>query len=207
MNTTVHGRALDATRPQHEITAGHSRWELPFGSVNRAQWQKRVDPRRLDQDRGRPAANTLTPRGQPHQRAFPEQHQSEYRSGKGHAEHPRHLAGRSNLDHQRVEHHHRTILPVISLPALGPGDDRSNGIADLQLSAFLSPATPGHWIWRHRRDRAYADQQQRGPREQYWGFGSTFVSSEQLLDAIRAALRTKAGTVSQKCHLATPNIG
>ena len=41
----------------------------------------------------------------------------------------------------------RTILPVISNPALFPGDDRTNGIGDLQLSAFLSPANPGHWIW------------------------------------------------------------
>ena len=41
----------------------------------------------------------------------------------------------------------RTILPVISMPALAPGDDRTNGIGDLQLSAFLSPANPGEWIW------------------------------------------------------------
>ncbi|HYQ70589.1 MAG TPA: neuromedin U [Gammaproteobacteria bacterium] len=41
----------------------------------------------------------------------------------------------------------RTILPVISMPSLGPGDNRTNGIGDTQLSAFLSPANPGHWIW------------------------------------------------------------
>jgi hypothetical protein len=41
----------------------------------------------------------------------------------------------------------RTILPVISQPALGPGDGRTNGIGDLQFSAFLSPANPGRWIW------------------------------------------------------------
>jgi hypothetical protein len=41
----------------------------------------------------------------------------------------------------------RTILPVISMPSLGPGDSRTNGIGDTQLSAFLSPANPGHWIW------------------------------------------------------------
>ena len=41
----------------------------------------------------------------------------------------------------------RTILPVISQPALSPYDDRTNGVGDIQFSAFLSPAEPGHWIW------------------------------------------------------------
>lgn len=37
----------------------------------------------------------------------------------------------------------RTILPVISQPALYPDDERANGIGDLQFSAMLSPAGPG----------------------------------------------------------------
>src|SRR4051812_7541885 len=37
----------------------------------------------------------------------------------------------------------RTILPVISMSSLAPGDDRTNGIGDIQLTAFLSPANPG----------------------------------------------------------------
>jgi hypothetical protein len=41
----------------------------------------------------------------------------------------------------------RTILPIVSLPAFAPGQGRTNGIADLQISAFLSPANPGGWIW------------------------------------------------------------
>jgi hypothetical protein len=41
----------------------------------------------------------------------------------------------------------RTILPVISMPSLGPGDSRTDGLGDTQLTAFLSPANPGHWIW------------------------------------------------------------
>lgn len=41
----------------------------------------------------------------------------------------------------------RTILPVISQPALYPGDDRANGIGDLQFSAMLSPAVPVGAIW------------------------------------------------------------
>ena len=41
----------------------------------------------------------------------------------------------------------RTILPVISLPPFAPGQSRTNGIGDVQISAFLSPAKPGSWIW------------------------------------------------------------
>ena len=41
----------------------------------------------------------------------------------------------------------RTILPVISMPSLFPGDGRTNGTGDLVFTAFLSPANPGEWIW------------------------------------------------------------
>jgi len=41
----------------------------------------------------------------------------------------------------------RTIVPVISMPALGPGVDAMTGIGDAVFTAFLSPAKPGHWIW------------------------------------------------------------
>ena len=37
----------------------------------------------------------------------------------------------------------RTILPVISQPGLVPGENRANGLGDMQFSAFLSPAKPG----------------------------------------------------------------
>jgi hypothetical protein len=41
----------------------------------------------------------------------------------------------------------RTILPVISMPALGPDTPSLNGVGDVQFTAFLSPASPGEWIW------------------------------------------------------------
>jgi hypothetical protein len=41
----------------------------------------------------------------------------------------------------------RTILPIISQPGFTPTQDRTNGIGDVQVSAFLSPAKPGAWIW------------------------------------------------------------
>jgi hypothetical protein len=41
----------------------------------------------------------------------------------------------------------RTILPIVSLPAFAPGQGGVSGIGDVQVSAFLSPAKPGAWIW------------------------------------------------------------
>jgi len=36
----------------------------------------------------------------------------------------------------------RTIVPIISQPELFPGDDRENGIGDIQFTAFYSPKKP-----------------------------------------------------------------
>jgi hypothetical protein len=41
----------------------------------------------------------------------------------------------------------RTILPVISQPPLTPDQGRTNGLGDLQFSAFLSPAHSGSLVW------------------------------------------------------------
>lgn len=41
----------------------------------------------------------------------------------------------------------RTIIPVISMPALSEDIGSKSGIGDVVLTAFLSPANPGHWIW------------------------------------------------------------
>ena len=41
----------------------------------------------------------------------------------------------------------RTILPIVSLPAFAPGQGNTSGIGDVQVTAFLSPANPGNWIW------------------------------------------------------------
>ena len=65
----------------------------------------------------------------------------------------------------------RTIVPVISMPSLGPGIDSTNGIGDTVFTAFLSPAKPGHWIWGAGPVRAASDQQQRRARQQELGPG------------------------------------
>jgi hypothetical protein len=41
----------------------------------------------------------------------------------------------------------RTIVPVIWMPTLGPDTPDASGIGDIEMTAFLSPASPGDWIW------------------------------------------------------------
>ena len=41
----------------------------------------------------------------------------------------------------------RTIVPVISQPEFTPSGDRTNGLGDTTLTAFLSPKDVGKWIW------------------------------------------------------------
>jgi hypothetical protein len=68
----------------------------------------------------------------------------------------------------------RTILPVISQPSLGPGDSRTNGIGDLQFSAFLSPANPGEWIW-GAGPVIQAPTHSDDLGNDHWGLGPSFV--------------------------------
>lgn len=70
----------------------------------------------------------------------------------------------------------RTIVPVISQPALTSGEDRTNGIGDIQLSAFLSPKQAvGGWVWGvgavAQLDTATDDLLGQGA----WGLGPTAV--------------------------------
>ncbi|MBQ0721054.1 MAG: neuromedin U [Gammaproteobacteria bacterium] len=72
----------------------------------------------------------------------------------------------------------RTILPVISQPAFTPGGNRTNGIGDVQFSAFFSPKAPtaGGWIWGvgtiAELDTASDDQLGSGK----WSLGPTAVA-------------------------------
>ncbi len=69
----------------------------------------------------------------------------------------------------------RTILPVIWQPSAGPGDSTTSGIGDLQLTAFLSPANPGEWIW-GVGPVAQAPTHSNGKLgNDNWGLGPSFV--------------------------------
>jgi hypothetical protein len=41
----------------------------------------------------------------------------------------------------------RSIIPVISQPAFAPGEGRTNGLGDIQLTGFLSPAKSAGLVW------------------------------------------------------------
>ena len=69
----------------------------------------------------------------------------------------------------------RTILPVISMPPLGPGDDRTNGIGDTVFTAFLSPANPGEWIWGAGPVVQLPTNSNRELGNKNWGIGPSFV--------------------------------
>ena len=69
----------------------------------------------------------------------------------------------------------RTIVPVISMPSLAPGDDRTNGIGDIQLTAFLSPANPGAWIWGAGPILQMPTNSNSDLGNKNWGIGPSFV--------------------------------
>lgn len=72
----------------------------------------------------------------------------------------------------------RTIIPVISQPALSAAQDRTNGLGDIQFSAFFSPkaTTASGWIWGAgviaQLDTATDDVLGAGK----WGLGPTAVA-------------------------------
>ncbi|MDZ7622405.1 MAG: neuromedin U [Candidatus Competibacteraceae bacterium] len=69
----------------------------------------------------------------------------------------------------------RTIIPVISMPPLYPGDDRTNGIGDMQFTAFLSPANPGKWIWGVGAVAQLPTNSNAQLGNDNWGLGPSFV--------------------------------
>ena len=93
----------------------------------------------------------------------------------------------------------RTILPVISQPAFAPGQDRENGIGDIQFSAFLSPrqAVDG-WVWGvgaiAQLDTASDDRLGQG----VWGLGPTAVALHLGKTWVYGALINNVWSVSEE---------
>jgi hypothetical protein len=69
----------------------------------------------------------------------------------------------------------RTILPVVSLPALGPDIPSKNGVSDIVLTAFLSPANPGQWIWGAGPVVQIPTNSSPELGNKNWGLGPSFV--------------------------------
>src|SRR5215471_18944858 len=70
----------------------------------------------------------------------------------------------------------RTIVPVVSQPALFAGDSRVNGIGPTDFSAFLSPANPkGGLIWGAGPIIQIPTTSDSALGSYRWGFGPSFV--------------------------------
>lgn len=69
----------------------------------------------------------------------------------------------------------RTILPLVSMPSLSPGDKRADGIGDVQFTAFLSPAQPGNWIWGVGGVAQLPTHSDAKLGNDNWGLGPSFV--------------------------------
>ena len=68
----------------------------------------------------------------------------------------------------------RTIVPVVSQPAMFNGDERTNGIGDTTFTAFLSPAVPKGVIWGVGPVvQLPTDTNDLGNKN--WGLGASFV--------------------------------
>jgi hypothetical protein len=69
----------------------------------------------------------------------------------------------------------RTILPVISEPALSSDQSRTNGIGDLLFSAFFSPRSSQGWIWGMGPAIQAPTHSNTLLGNDKWGLGPTFV--------------------------------
>jgi hypothetical protein len=69
----------------------------------------------------------------------------------------------------------RTILPVISEPALSPDGIRTNGIGDMLFSAFFSPRASRGWIWGAGPAIQAPTHSNDFLGNHDWGLGPTFV--------------------------------
>src|SRR5215471_3417402 len=69
----------------------------------------------------------------------------------------------------------RTIVPVISMPALGPDIGSLNGVGDTVFTAFLSPANPGHLIWGAGPVVQIPTNSNAELGNKNWGLGPSFV--------------------------------
>jgi hypothetical protein len=69
----------------------------------------------------------------------------------------------------------RTILPVVWNPSLGPDIPSKDGISDMVVTAFLSPANPGHWIWGAGPVVQIPTNSSPELGNKNWGLGPSFV--------------------------------
>ncbi len=69
----------------------------------------------------------------------------------------------------------RTIVPVIWNPSLGPTIPSKDGVGDTVITAFLSPAKPGYWIWGAGPVVQIPTNTSAELGNKNWGLGPSFV--------------------------------
>ena len=69
----------------------------------------------------------------------------------------------------------RTIVPVISQPGFVPGQDRVNGIGDIQVELFLSPGKPEKLIWGAGPILQFPTNSNQALGSDKWGVGPAVV--------------------------------
>ena len=69
----------------------------------------------------------------------------------------------------------RTIVPVISQPAMSATDSRKNGLGDISFTGFFSPKESGKWIW-GAGPVALLPTGADGLTQDKWGLGPTAVA-------------------------------
>ena len=69
----------------------------------------------------------------------------------------------------------RTIVPVVSQPALRPGEDRVNGVGDTTFTAFFSPKDAGALIWGAGPVALLPTATDKALGSDKWGLGASVV--------------------------------
>lgn len=94
----------------------------------------------------------------------------------------------------------RTIVPVISQPATQMGQERTNGIGDVQFSAFFSPKLPtaNGWIWGGGfiAQLDTSSNEVLGTGKWKWGLGPTAVALKMDGQWVYGALINNAWSIA-----------
>jgi hypothetical protein len=102
----------------------------------------------------------------------------------------------------------RTIVPILSQPGFAPGQDRRNGLGDIQFSAFMSPKEPtaNGLIWGAgviaQFDTASSDRLGAGA----WGLGPTAVALKSAGPWVFGGLINNVWSVSEDAGRDPVNI-
>ena len=94
----------------------------------------------------------------------------------------------------------RTIVPVISQPGFAPGEGRTNGLGDIQFTAFLSPANAKGLIWGVGPIVQLPSNTDKVLGNDRWGLGPSAVALRIVGHWVYGALANNVWSVSSSNH-------